>query len=68
MSDLSNPSDASNAPVLLHPGDFVRVKATASHAVIVGHEMDRGTLTYRIGFATGAQESGLLVKDFEGVE
>ena len=68
MSDLSNPSDASNAPVLLHPGDFVRIKATGARVMIVGHEMDRGTVTYRIAHATGAEEAGFLVKELGNVE
>ena len=68
MSDLSKPSDASNAPILLHAGQFVVLKATGARVMVMGHELDRGTVTYRIAYATGAEAGGFLVKDLEAVE
>ena len=68
MSDLSKPSAASNAPILLHAGQFVVVKATGARVMVMGHELDRGTVTYRIAQPTGAEEGGFLVKELERVE
>ena len=68
MSDLAKPSAASNAPILLHAGQFVTIRATGARVMVVGHELDRGAVTYRIAYATGAEEGGFLVKDLERVE
>ena len=54
--------------MLFRAGDFVRVKATGARVMIVGHELDRGTVTYRVAHATGAEEGGFLVKELESVE
>lgn len=65
MSDLSEATSASHAPVLLHPGQFVRIKRTGARVLIVGPELDVGTVVYRVAYPTGAEEGGFLVKDLE---
>jgi hypothetical protein len=67
MGGLSGPSDASNAPVLLHPGDFVRIKASGARVGITGHKMNRGTVVYRVAYATGVEEGGFLVRELEEI-
>lgn len=48
MSKLSNPSATSSARVLIHPGQFVRIKAPGAKVVVVAYEMDRGAITYPV--------------------
>ncbi|MGI8548766.1 MAG: hypothetical protein ACR2M1_15795 [Gemmatimonadaceae bacterium] len=68
MSDLSAAADASNAPVLLHPGQFVRIRSTGARVMIIGHEIDIGTVVYRVASPNGVGETGFLVKELERCE
>lgn len=68
MSDLSAAPDVSNAPVLLHPGQFVRIKRTGARVVIITHEIDVGTVVYRVASPNGVGETGFLVKELERCE
>ena len=49
-------------------GDFVRIKATEARVVVMGHEVDRGTVAYGVAYPAGAEEGGFLVKELERVE
>ena len=68
MSDFSQPSDASDAPALLKPGQFVIIRTTGVLAQIIGHRMDRGTVTYRVVHTDDTEECGFLVKELDAVE
>ena len=57
MSDLSQPSAASNAPILLHAGQFVVIPDTGARVMVMGHELDRGTVTYRIAYPSGRRKA-----------
>ena len=68
FSQSSDASDASDASALLKPGQFVIIRATGVLAQIIGHRMDRGTVTYHVAHTDDTEDGGFLVKDLDAVE